>query len=115
MTDQPKKTTSSFNDLQLLPGKTERNPLSRLRLLLLNIHTLIPLLSGILLILTGLTLVSITILGFITPLWVSAMLSLLGSVSSMAGVFLIYQTVSSQDSFETLINKAIRRVVNHQN
>ena len=115
MTDQPKKTTSSFKDLQLQAGKSGGSPLSRFRLLFSNLHTLIPLLSGILLILTGLTLVSITILSFIKPLWLSAMLTLLGSVSSMVGVFLIYQTVSSQGSFDSLINKAIRRVVDHQN
>lgn len=115
MTDQPKKTTSSFRDLQLKAGKLKRSPLSRFRHLLSNAHTVIPLLAGVLLIITGLVVVSITILGFITPLWISAMLSLLGSISSMVGVFLIYQTVSSQGSFDSLINKAIRRVVDDQN
>lgn len=115
MTDQPKKTTSSFHDLQLKAGKFERSPLSRFRNLLSNAHTFIPLLAGVLLIVTGLIVVSITILGFITPLWISAILSLLGSVSSMVGVFLIYQTVSSRGAVDSLINKAIRRVVDSQN
>lgn len=115
MTDQPKKTTSSFKNLGSEAGSSKKSPLHRFQYLLSNIHTLIPLLSGILLIVSGLTLVSISILGFITPLWISGMLSLLGSVSSMIGVFLIYQTVSSKGSFDTLINKAIRRVVNDQN
>ena len=96
------------------PGATSRSQ-SRIRPLLTNIHTLVPLLSGILLILCGLTLVSITILGFITPLWISAVLSLIGSISSMVGLYLIYQTVSSAGSFETLINESIRRVINSQN
>lgn len=115
MTDQPKKTTPSYKDLQLQVSKSNKGPLSRFLLLVSNVHTFIPLLSGVLLILSGLTLVSITILGFITPLWVSAVLTLLGSVSTMVGGFLIYQIVSSQDSFESLINKAIRRVVDSQN
>lgn len=115
MTDQPKKTTPSYKDLQLHVSKSNKGPLSRFLLLVSNVHTFIPLLSGVLLILSGLTLVSITILGFITPLWVSAVLTLLGSVSTMVGGFLIYQIVSSQDSFESLINKAIRRVVDSQN
>ena len=115
MTDQPKKTSSSLKNLQLEAGSSKKSPLHRFQYLLSNIHTLIPLLSGILLIVSGLTLVSISILGFITPLWISGLLSLLGSVSSMIGVFLIYQTVSSQGAFDTLINKAIRRVVNDQN
>lgn len=115
MTDQPKKTTSSFHDLQLRAGKAGQSPLSRFRYLLSNARTFIPLLAGVLLVVTGLVVVSITILGFITPLWISAILSLIGSVSSMVGVFLIYQTVSSQGSFDSLINKAIRRVVDSQN
>ena len=115
MTDQPKKTTSSYKDLQLQISKSGKGPFNRFLLLLSNVHTFISLLSGVLMILTGLTLVSITILGFITPLWVSAVLTLLGSISSMVGGFLIYQTVSSRGSFDTLINKAIRRVVDSQN
>lgn len=115
MTDQPKKTSSSFNELQLQAGNSGRNPLHRFRYLFKNVQTFIPLLSGILLIITGLILVSISILGFIPPFWISGMLSLLGSTSSMVGVFLIYQTVTSPGSFDSLINKAIRRVVNNQN
>lgn len=115
MTDQPKKITSSDSDLYLQVGRSNQGLLNRLRSLLSSVHTFIPFLSGVLMIVTGLTLVSITILGFITPLWVSGLLSILGSVSSMVGVFLIYQTVSSQGSFDSLINKAIRRVVNNQN
>lgn len=115
MTDQPKKTTSSYKDLQLQSSKSQKGPMNRFLLLLSNVHTFIPLLSGVLLILSGLTLVSITILGFITPLWVSAVLTLLGSISSMVGVFLIYQIVSSHSSLDSLINKAIRRIVDFQN
>lgn len=115
MTDHPKKTSSSFSDLQLQSGRSNQSPLNRFRYLISNIRTFIPLLSGILMIVTGLVLVSITILGFITPFWISGILSLLGSISSMVGVFLIYQTVSSEGSFDSLINKAIRRVVNNQN
>lgn len=115
MTDQPKKTTSSYKDLQLQVSKSKKGPLNRFWFLLSSIHTFIPLLSGVLLILSGLILVSITILGFITPLWISAMLTLLGSISSMVGGFLIYQVISTRNSFDSLINKAIRRVVDSQN
>ncbi|NBC02185.1 MAG: hypothetical protein GVY20_00620 [Bacteroidetes bacterium] len=101
--------------MQLQVSNSKNGLLGRLTSLLSNIHTFIPLLSGVLSILCGLTLVSITILGFITPLWISAVLTLLGSISSMVGGFLIYQVVSSYESFDTLVNKAIRRVVDSQN
>lgn len=77
--------------------------------------TLVPFLSSIIQIVTGLVLVSITILGIIQPLWLSAVLSLLGSMTAMLGVFLIYHTFSSRDSFESIINRAIRRAIRNQN
>lgn len=115
MTDQPKKTPLSLKDIQLEPNKSGQGSISRFRLLLTHSRTFLPLLSGALLMISGLTLVSITILGLITPLWISGTLSLLGSISSIVGVFLIYQTVSSHDSFESVVTKAIRRAVNSQN
>ena len=78
-------------------------------------HFLIPMASGILQITVGMTLVAVSILGLISPLWLSAFLSLIGSVSSMAGVFLVYNTLSSKGDFDTLINQAIKRVINSQN
>lgn len=115
MTDQPKRTTSSYKDLKLQVSVSNKSVRYRFRLLFSNIQTFIPFLSGILLMVSGMTLVSITILGIITPLWVAAVLTLLGSISCMVGVFLIYQIVSLQGSFDSLINKAIRRVVDSQN
>ena len=95
--------------------KTNGHGRGGLRPLLTNIKTLIPMLGGALLIFSGLTLVSITILGLITPLFISAFLSLLGSISTMVGLFLIYQTITSSGSFENLIHEAIQRVLNSQN
>lgn len=77
--------------------------------------TLVPFLSSIIQMITGLVLVSISILGIIQPLWLSAVLSLLGSITAMLGVFLLYHTFSSQDSFESIVNRAIRRAIRNQN
>lgn len=115
MTDNPKKTGFEFVDKHHKKGRGGLSSSQRVWTLLRHTHTLLPLLSGAIQIFTGLALVSITILGLIEPLWVSAILSLLGCISSMAGVFLIYFTVSKQGSFEGLLNKAIRRVINSQN
>ena len=66
-------------------------------------------------ILTGLTLIIISILGMITPAWFSAVLSIVGSVSCMTGLFLLYSTAAKKGSFEGLVNQAIRRVISSQN
>ncbi|MDX1591542.1 MAG: hypothetical protein R3283_06255 [Balneolaceae bacterium] len=78
-------------------------------------HFLIPMASGILQITVGMTLVAVSILGLITPLWLSAFLSLIGSVSSMTGVFLVYNTLSSREAYDTLITQAIKRIISAQN
>ncbi|PWN05143.1 hypothetical protein [Rhodohalobacter mucosus] len=76
---------------------------------------LIPMFAGVLQITVGMSLVAVSILGLITPLWLSAFFSLIGSVSSMAGVFLVYHALSSKGTFDSLINQAIKRVINAQN
>lgn len=82
---------------------------------LTNNNSVIPVISAMLQIIIGLTLVGTSIIGLIQPLWFSALLSLAGSVSCITGVYLIYHTMSTQDTFDSLINKAIRRVVKEQN
>lgn len=115
MTENPKKTGSQYGKLQFRPDRPSKKPRMRYSLLFMNSHTLIPVLSGAVMVLTGLTIVGITILGLISPLWISAILSLLGSISCMMGAFLIYYTITSQGSFDGLINQAIRRVIRSQN
>jgi hypothetical protein len=116
MAANPKKTGLPYESFEVRPGKKQAKTGNfRFRSLLTNSHTLIPLLSGAVMILSGLTIVSITMLGLISSLWISVLISLLGCVSCMLGGFLIYQTVTSQGSFDGLINQAIRRVINSQN
>jgi len=86
-----------------------------LKALLLNGNTAIPLISGIVQVKIGLLIVSVTILGMVQPLWVSTLLSLLGSISCMMGGFMIYNTITGQESHKTLISRAINRVINSQN
>jgi hypothetical protein len=115
MTENPKKAGFHYENLEVYSDKPSDKKGIRFRLLFTNIHTVISLFSGAIMILTGLTVVCITILGLITPLWISVILSLLGSISSMTGAFLIYHTITSQGSFDGLINQAIRRVIHSQN
>lgn len=81
----------------------------------LNSKIIIPVISGSLQVLIGFALVGISILGLLTPIWLSALMSLAGSISAMSGVYLVYQTIATQDTFDSLINKSIRRVIKEQN
>lgn len=80
-----------------------------------NGHTLVPMLSGIMQLKIGTVLVLVSILGMVEPLWISAILSIFGSILFMLGGFLIYHTITSLGSFETIVNKGIRNSVRFQN
>src|SRR5690625_5388573 len=86
---------------------------------MIELHTyirlLIPYLSGMLQVVAGLVLISITIMGIIQPLWLSAMFSILGSITSMMGVLLLFYSFAAEHSLETLINQALKQVINSQN
>jgi len=71
--------------------------------------------AGSVQILAGLAIVGVTILGLLNPLWLAAMMSLVGSISSMFGVYLIFYAIASGNSFDTLINQSIKRVIRDQN
>lgn len=71
--------------------------------------------AGSIQIVTGLSMVAITILGLLTPLWLAAGLSMLGSISSMFGVYLIFHAISSTGSFDSLMNQSIKRAIRDQN
>lgn len=115
MIDDPKEKNSSVEGIQSAKEKSFAESDNRFRSLLLNAHTLIPLGSGGLQVIVGVILVSCSLLGLISADWLSAILSILGSISCMSGIFLVYHVFSTQGTFESLINQSIRRVISAQN
>lgn len=115
MNDDPKEKKSDdqyldFNAIRNRKSKSSLHGLNRFW----NSNTL-QVIAGSVQIVAGMSIVGITILGLLTPLWIAAILSLLGSVSSMFGVYMIFQAVSSTGKFDTLINQSIKRVIRDQN
>lgn len=108
-----KKTGDQFLGLTETRHKKSDKPGRRLQSLLNS--NMIQIVAGSIQIVTGMSIVGITILGLLTPLWIAAILSMLGSVSSMFGVYMIFHAVSSAGSFDTLINQSIKRVIRDQN
>ena len=115
MNDDPKEKKSDdqyldFNAVRSRKSKSSFHSLNRFW----NSNTL-QVIAGSVQIVAGMSIVGITILGLLTPLWIAAILSLLGSISSMFGVYMIFQAVSSSGKFDTLINQSIKRVIRDQN
>lgn len=116
MIDDSKHLRSDVDGVRDSRGKSDRNTTARRKLGFSEYsELLVPAGSGALQIAVGLALIAISILGLVTPLWLAAFLSLVGSISTMTGVFLIYHAISSRGTFDTLINQAIRRVISAQN
>src|SRR6056297_1701615 len=115
MNEDPKE--EKFDDQYLgLSEVSSRKPKSSLNKFnsFWNTNTL-QIIAGSVQIMAGMSIVGITILGLLQPLWIAAILSMLGSVSSMFGVYMIFQSVSSTGKFDTLINQSIKRVIRDQN
>lgn len=62
----------------------------------------------------GMAVVLISVLGLIQPFWLSTVLSIVASITTMIGVYFCYSAVSSFDT-DTLLRDAMRRIVEEQN
>ncbi|SHE78143.1 hypothetical protein SAMN05443144_103167 [Fodinibius roseus] len=82
-----------------------------------RIHSVssIYILAGTLQILLGLTVIAVTILGYVQPLWLSTLLTGMSSISAMAGFFLVYHTVSKMHDPNLLLRNAMKRVMESKN
>src|SRR5690625_6049707 len=87
--NQKKIGSELHSDARRLKNIHERNRIPKMIVLLSNIRLLIPFLSGMLQVVAGLVLISITILGFIQPLWLSAMFIILCSITNYVCCFIL--------------------------
>lgn len=115
MSIDPKKADHPFSNPDVKQKMGNYDHSNGLWNLFRNGHTLVPLLSGIIQLKIGTVLVFFSILGMVEPLWISAILSIFGSLLFMLGGFLIYHTITSLGSFDSIVNEAIRKAIRFQN
>lgn len=63
----------------------------------------------------GLSVLVVSILGFIKPVWVSDFLSLLGSITVMLGFYFLYTVLIRNINPNRLLSEAMKRVIDAQN
>lgn len=63
----------------------------------------------------GLAVVTVAVLGLVTPYWLSSALVMLGSVTTMVGLYLIYITLTKSQRNKSLLQNAMKRVMEFQN
>ena len=73
------------------------------------------LVSAITLFCIGMCVVTLSIVGNITPLWLASLMSIFGSVSTMIGIYQLYELLSEKTELDNLYKDAIKRVINSQN
>lgn len=66
-------------------------------------------------ILLGTAVVALSIIELIQPVWLATIMSVLGCIAVISGLICSYNVFSSSESFNSLINKAIKRVITFQN
>lgn len=80
-------------------------------------HTLstFMLIAGLSQIFMGLFVVAVSVLGLIEPLWLSRVMSIAASITTMIGFYLVYIGVSKSNSRNMLLRNAMRRVMEAKN
>lgn len=73
------------------------------------------LLSAVSQIFLGLSVVALSMLNLIQPRLIAVTMTVLGSITTMTGVYFLYFIFTHTDTFNSLLNKAIKRVISSQN
>lgn len=73
------------------------------------------LLSALTQIFLGMSVVALSLLEVIQPVWVAVIMTVFGSMTTTLGLYFVYYIFTHTDSFDSLLNKAIKRVINSQN
>ncbi|MEQ9266638.1 MAG: hypothetical protein RLN81_15520 [Balneolaceae bacterium] len=82
-----------------------------------KIHSVsgLQLISALSQIILGTSMVASSLLNVIQPNWLASVMTIVGSLTTVIGLYFVYYILSSTDSFDSLLNKAIKRVINSQN
>lgn len=72
-------------------------------------------LSASLQIFLGLVVVALSLLQNIQPLWLATLMTVLGCITTMVGIYFIYTILSKSAAFDNLLHQSINRVINSQN
>jgi len=114
MFEEPKEK-NKFGDKIVIHKTSHRS--SGISLFINKIHSVSGLyfFSSIMHIFLGSIVVALSLLGVIEVLWLATLTTIVGSISCLVGVSLLFNIFSRTAAFDTLVHKAINRVVQYQN
>ena|SRR5690554_3186017 len=110
------------NKSSLISNKSEKvrnsnQKTSRIAYFMDKVHSLngIHLISALFQVILGVSVVALSLLNSIQPLWLATVMAVLGSITTMIGLYLTFHIFTHDGGFDSLIHKAIKRVINFQN
>lgn len=108
------KNPTVSKDLQ---DQIKSNQSSRISVFMDKVHSIDGLyfVSSLLQIFLGSAVVALSLVGSIQPVWVATLMTVFGSIALMSGLFMLHRTIVYAGTFDSLLQKAIKRVINHQN
>lgn len=71
--------------------------------------------SALIQIFLGTSVVALSLVNSIHPVWLATIMTVIGSISTMVGLYFMYCTITRQGAFDSLLHKAIKRVISSQN
>ena len=63
----------------------------------------------------GISVVALSLVELIQPSWLATIMTVIGSLTSVVGLYFMYSIFSEKGAFDSLLNKAIKRVITYQN
>ena len=63
----------------------------------------------------GIAVVALSLIELIQPAWLATLMLVIGSFTSVIGLYFMYTIFSDHGAFDSLLNKAIKRVITYQN
>ena len=63
----------------------------------------------------GTSVVALSLINSIQPLWLATIMTVFGSITTMIGLCFLYSTFNGSGAFDSILHKAIKRVINSQN
>ncbi len=116
MYEEPKEKNSLVQENSIRIDIPTRN-LSSFSVFFDRVHSVngLHLLSALSQIFLGLSVVALSVLNIIQPAWIATIMTVVGSITTTVGLYFVYYILTHTDSFDSLLNKAIKRVINSQN
>ena len=63
----------------------------------------------------GTSVVALSLINSIHPFWLATIMTVFGSITTMIGLYFMYSIITKTGAFDSLLHKAIKRVISSQN